>query len=176
MCGGRLDFHARENKWRCYVCAYEELKQEQRGGEQKIDIRESESSVPLDPKWQKKCPMCGGRMNFHAQDEMWICYSCAYQESKEGEAQDKGEEKREQRNAPKPAPAPEPIPDPFPHLAAPSESPSSHEHQKSKKGSSPSQNQPSGKKKTCPVCRKKMDWYQIEKAWRCPFCDYERSI
>ena len=176
MCGGRMNFQPRENKWRCYVCAYEELEQEQRGGEQKIDIRESEPSAPLDPKWQKKCPMCGGRMNFHTQDEMWICYTCAHQESEEGEVQDKDEEKREQRNAPQPAPAPESIPDPFPHLAAPSESPSSSEHQKPKKGSSASHSQPSGKKKTCPVCRKKMDWYQMEKAWRCPFCDYERSI
>ena len=147
---------------------------EKGGGGQEIEVREA--SMPQNGEQQKNCPMCGGRMNFHTQDEMWICYSCAHQESKEGEVQDKDEEKREQRNAPQPAPAPESIPDPFPHLAAPSESPSSSEHQKPKKGSSASHSQPSGKKKTCPVCRKKMDWYQMEKAWRCPFCDYERSI
>jgi ribosomal protein L37AE/L43A len=53
---------------------------------------------------------------------------------------------------------------------------SSDENEEPRKGSSLSINQPSSKKKTCPVCHKKMDWYQEEKAWRCPFCDYERSI
>ena len=46
--------------------------EEKGGGGQKIDIRGS--SAPQDTEWQKKCPMCGGRMNFHIQEKMWQCY------------------------------------------------------------------------------------------------------
>jgi ribosomal protein L37AE/L43A len=135
MCGGRMNLHSKENKWVCYSCAYEEPKEDMGGGEQKNEI--SEPSAPQDTDLQKKCPMCGGRMDFHITDEIWTCYSCAYEESKKDEVQGKSKEKNSRTNAP---------------------------------------NQPSGKKKACPVCHKKMDWYQVEKAWRCPFCGYERSI
>jgi ribosomal protein L37AE/L43A/uncharacterized protein YoxC len=128
------------------------------GVEAKSEILESSSSQ--DTEMQKKCPMCGGRMSFHIKDEIWICYTCAYEESKGDEVQE---------NASKSTPASEPDFNPTP-------SPFSGEYQKSKKGSSSSNDQPSGKKKTCPVCRKKMDWYQMEKAWRCSFCNYERTI
>ena len=148
--------------------------EEKGGGEQKSEIRES--SAPQDTEWQKKCPMCGGRMNFHSKDEMWMCYSCAYEELKKDEVQGKSEEKSEHSNAPKPTPASEPVFDPCPPITVPLASLSSNVYQESKKGSSRSNNQTSAKKKTCPVCRKKMDWYELEKAWRCPFCDYERSI
>ena len=53
---------------------------EKGGIEQKSEI--PESSAPPDPEWQKKCPMCGGRMNFHSKDELWLCYTCAYEEKK----------------------------------------------------------------------------------------------
>ncbi len=144
------------------------------GGEQKSEIRES--SAPQDTEWEKKCPMCGGQMNFQIQDEMWMCYVCAYEELKKDEGQGKSEEKSEHTKAPKPTPASEPIFDPSSPHAVPLAPLFPDEYQKSKKGSSPSNNQPSGKKKACPVCRKKMDWYEIEKTWQCPFCDYERSI
>ena len=148
--------------------------QEKGSGEQKSEIRES--SAPQDTEWQKKCPMCGGRMNFHINEQMWLCYSCAYEESKEGEVQDKGEEKHEHTNATKPTPAAEPTFDPSPPFVVPLASLPFNEDQESKKESSPSNNQPSTKKKTCPVCHKKMQWYEMEKAWRCPHCDYERRI
>lgn len=144
------------------------------GGEQKSEIRES--SAPQDTEWKKKCPMCGGRMSFLTRDEMWQCYTCAYEESEKDGVRDKSEEKSEHPNTPEFTPALKPIFDPSPPLAAPSASLSSNEIQKSKKGSSPSNNQPSGKKKACPACREKMDWYQTEKAWRCSFCGYSRSI
>jgi predicted nucleic acid-binding Zn-ribbon protein/ribosomal protein L37AE/L43A len=137
------------------------------GGEQKSEI--GESSAPQDTEWEKECPMCGGQMSFLTRDEMWQCYTCAYEESKKDEVRDKSEENSEHLNAPKPTPASKPIFDPSPPLAAPSASPS-------KKGSSPSHNQPSGKKKACPVCREKMDWYQTETSWRCSYCGYSRSI
>ena len=66
------------------------------GGERKSEI--PGSPAPQDGEWQRKCPMCGGRMDFYAQEEMWQCYSCAYEERKE-EVGD-GEEKSEPANAP----------------------------------------------------------------------------
>ena len=144
--------------------------EEKGGGEQKREI--PESSAPQDTEWEKKCPMCGGRMNFHTKDEMWMCYSCAYEESKEDEVPGKSEH----ANAPKSTLASDQIFDPSPPRAVPLESMTSNVDQASKKESSPSNVQPSGKKKTCPVCRKKMDWYEQDKTWRCTFCDYERSI
>lgn len=144
------------------------------GGQQKIEIQGS--SAPQDKEWEKKCPMCGGRMNFHSNDKMWLCYVCAYEEFEKDEVQGKSEEKREFTNTPKPAPASEPISDPSPPPDVPSATLFPDEFQKSKKGSSPSNNQPSTKTKPCPVCRKKMHWYPKEKAWRCPSCQYERSL
>ena len=136
-------------------------------GEQKSEI--TEPSAPQDTEWQKKCPMCGGRMNFHLSEKMWQCYSCGYEELEKEEVQIKSEEKSGQTNTPKPPPASEPF-------TVPLASMSSNEYQEPKKESSPYNNQPSTKKKTCPVCRKKMQWYDMEKTWRCPFCDYERRI
>jgi len=148
--------------------------EEKGSGEQKSEILES--SAPQDTEWQKKCPMCGGRMNFHINEQMWKCYSCAYEESKEGEVQDNSEERREHTNAPKPTPAADPTFDPSRPFAVPLASLTFNENQESEKESSPSNNQPSTKKKACPVCHKKMQWYKTEKAWRCPFCEYERRI
>jgi ribosomal protein L37AE/L43A len=178
------------------------------GGERKSEI--PGSPVPQDTEWQKKCPMCGGRMDFYSQEEMWQCYSCAYEKPKDevlvdskennepantpqpapaskpgpgayeelnkDEVQGESEEKSELANAPQPAPASKPGPGASPLRAVHLGSLSSDEDQEPRKGSSLSINQPLSKKKTCPVCRKKMDWYEVEKAWRCPFCDYERSI
>ncbi|NKE71800.1 hypothetical protein [Candidatus Manganitrophus noduliformans] len=56
--------------------------EEKGGGKQKNEIRES--SAPQDTEWEKACPMCGGRLSFHVKDEMWLCYTCAYEESKKG--------------------------------------------------------------------------------------------
>jgi hypothetical protein len=147
--------------------------EEKAGGEQKNEIHES--SAPQDTELQKKCPMCGGRMNFYSNDEKWMCYSCAYEELTKNEVKGKSEEKSEYANAPKPKLVPEPIFDPTPPIAVSLTSLSSKENQ-SKKGSSLSNNQPSSKKKDCPACHKKMSWYPKEKAWRCSFCEYERRI
>ncbi len=156
MCGGRMNFHITEQMWTCYSCAHKELKKG--GGEQKSEIREP--AAPQDAEGQRKCPMCGGRMNFHIMEQMWMCYSCAYEELEKDGVQGKREEKSERTNSPKPAPIADPI----------------IEFQESEEGSSPPHNQPSSKKKACPVCHKKMNWHQMEKAWRCPFCQYERRI
>jgi ribosomal protein L37AE/L43A len=181
MCGGRMDFHLYDKKWRCFSCAYEEIKEEKGGVEQKSEIPEpSAPPEPQDTKYQKQCPMCGGRMDFYGNEKKWMCFSCAY-ESKEGEVQDKNEEKNEQKseqtNAPKPTPASDSIFD----LAIPTMS--SREYREpitdpikgSIQGSSP-RKKPPLKKKPCPACGKKMYWYPEEKAWRCSSCEYERRI
>ncbi len=167
MCGGRMDFYSSERTWRCYSCAYEELKEGKKVEERKNEI--PEPSALQDTEWQKKCPMCGGRMDFYINEKKWICFSCAFEESEEGAVQDKSEEKSEQANEPKPAPA-------SPSFAIPLADLPFDEYQEPKKRSSPSHSQPSSKKKPCPSCRKKMNWHAEEKAWRCPFCGYERSI
>jgi ribosomal protein L37AE/L43A len=128
MCGGRMDLQMNGEMWICYTCAFEEpgkgevpgkseVKREQRnapettppgapavGVAQKSEILES--AAPQDTELQKKCPMCGGRMDFNISGEMWMCYTCAYEEPGAGEVQGKSEAKREQRRAPAPAPSP----------------------------------------------------------------------
>jgi hypothetical protein len=79
MCGGRMDLHDQNKKWRCYACAHEESREEKGDGGQKIEILEP--SAPQDTAGQKKCPMCGGRMDLQMNGEMWLCYSCAHEES-----------------------------------------------------------------------------------------------
>ena len=147
---------------------------EKGGGEQKIETREP--SAPQDTEWEKKCPMCGGRMSFHVKDEMWLCYTCAYEESTKDEARGQSEEKSDDSNGPQTTPASKPVFDPSSPLAATLPSDSFNEAPKSKKGASPSNHPPAGKKKACPACREKMDWYETESTWRCSFCGYSRSI
>jgi chromosome segregation ATPase/rubredoxin len=48
------------------------------GGEQKIGIKAA--SPPEDTKFQRKCPMCGGRLNLLELEKKWQCYTCAYEE------------------------------------------------------------------------------------------------
>ncbi|TAK02088.1 MAG: hypothetical protein EPO39_13725, partial [Candidatus Manganitrophaceae bacterium] len=71
--------------------------EEKGGGEHKIEIRES--SAPQETEWEKKCPMCGGRMSFHVKDEMWLCYACAYEELNKNEVQGNSEKESEHPNA-----------------------------------------------------------------------------
>jgi hypothetical protein len=143
-------------------------------GEKKGDI--PESSSPQDTEWQKKCPMCGGRMDLLITDKIWLCYSCAYEELIKDEIQVKQEAKSGYTTAPKPAPVSEPISDPSRPVAVPLASLSSNEDLEPNKGSTPYNSQPSSKKKTCPACGKKMHWYPMENAWRCSYCEYERRI
>jgi len=147
---------------------------EKKSGEQKSII--PEPSAQKDTEFQKKCPMCGGRMDFNIQGESWICYSCAYELKKDG-VPGKSEKKSEHKDAFEITPTSESIFD----LAIPTLSsreyrePIKEPIQGSIQGSS-QHKKPSPKKKTCPACRKKMNWYEEESAWRCPFCEYERRI
>lgn len=115
------------------------------GGEQNIEI--NAAPAPVDSEFEKKCPMCGGRMNLHTAENMWMCYSCAYEESERDEAQGKSEQ--------------------TPPFTIPLADMSSNDSPAQKKKS------PLTKTKTCPSCRKKMYWFPDENAWRCPSCHYE---
>lgn len=107
---------------------------------QKVDMQAV--PPPEETKFEKKCPMCGGRFNLLELENKWQCYTCAYEESTKAEVQSTREENGESMNAPRP----------------------------------PANDQPSTRKKTCPVCRKTMFWFPNDNAWRCPSCHYERSI
>ena len=159
MCGGKMSFYGNENKWMCYTCAFEE-------GEKAVNEKKNEIleiSAPLDPELLKKCPACGGQLNFYSSENKWMCYTCAYEESTKSENQGAGEE-----NTPKPPSASKSIAVPVADMI-PDEDP------ESKRDSSQS-NKPSSRKKPCPVCHRKMNFYPMDKAWRCGYCHYERRI
>jgi ribosomal protein L37AE/L43A/phage shock protein A len=122
-----------------------------------------EPSAPQNSEWQKKCPMCGGRMDFYMQDGMWRCYSCAYEEPVKdgvpGRSEEEGKEEKKER-----AKAFETV----------SVADSIFDNVPSASKSSPTK--PSSKKKTCPACGKKMNWYEEERVWRCTSCEYERGL
>lgn len=54
-------------------------------GAEEQNSKRGESVAPQDKELKKTCPMCGGKMNLHLQEEMWMCYVCAYEESRKGE-------------------------------------------------------------------------------------------
>lgn len=138
-------------------------------GEQKIEI-EAPPSPPLDPKFQKTCPMCGGTMNLHVSDKLWMCYTCAYEESDAGGTQGSRTESGEFMGSAALEPAP-----PSSTFTVPVGDLSSDEVQGSKKRSS-SAKQPASKTKPCPSCRKTMYYHPEERAWRCPSCYYETRV
>lgn len=126
--------------------------------------------APAETKYQKKCPMCGGSFNLLEFQNLWQCFSCAYEEPASGAVQGTSES----RNAPAPAPDQDPIVErSSPFLGSEG---SLADDLGGPKGPSELDNQPAIKKKTCPACRRKMYWYPNEKAWRCPDCQYERRI
>lgn len=129
------------------------------------------ASAPVDPKFQKKCPMCGGQFNLLELQNIWQCFNCAYEEPAAGGSQTAREVKHEPMKAPVPAPDLWPDPDQPASFVEPLADMS--EYQRPTKTSSSSGKQPI-KKKPCPACKKKMFWYPEENAWRCPDCNYER--
>jgi ribosomal protein L37AE/L43A len=164
MCGERMTFDRKEHRWQCYSCSYEELPEERAVVEQK---QEDPGSPPAPPEteWQKKCPMCGGQMNYHVQDGQWLCYTCAHEELPAAAVQGKSEGKREQTGIPRPAASPS--------FAVPLAAMVTDESRRPKKGTALSSGQLANRKKTCPVCHKKMDWHPLEKLWKCFFCDHK---
>jgi len=59
------------------------VKSEAPGRKQKDDEKKIEIRVPppqQDTKFQKKCPMCGGPFHLLELENIWQCYTCAYEE------------------------------------------------------------------------------------------------
>jgi len=52
-------------------------------GEQKIEIEAA--PPPQDTKYERKCPMCGGRFHLLELEKKWQCYTCAYEEATKDE-------------------------------------------------------------------------------------------
>ena len=69
--------------------------------EQKMEIQTA--PPPEDTKFERKCPMCGGRFNLLELEKKWQCYTCAYEESNE-EPKDTSVEKGAQMSAPESPP------------------------------------------------------------------------
>lgn len=145
-------------------------------GEKKVEIEVP--PPPKDTKWQRKCPMCGGQLNFHTYERLWQCYSCGHEEAGSYDAPDTRESQTEP-DEPTDAqqdrmPGPESAGEPAPDLAVPLADTFSSEAQEPKRRSSAKE--PAIKSKPCPGCRKTMHWYSDDKAWRCSHCGYERRI
>lgn len=144
LCGGRMNFHLSEQKWICYSCANEEAKQEEAAQTETAGAVKASPAQNSDE--EKGCPMCGGHMNFHLKEKIWMCYSCAYQEGGVN-----GEKKNEQV------------------------SPSDFEFPEDRETSKLSRSREAlPTTKNCPACRKKMIWYPEKNAWECSSCGYER--
>ncbi len=170
MCGGQMDFYISEGKWQCYSCGHEEEGKD----EVQVNIGEkSERTIAPEPgpdsEQKKKCPMCGGQMDFYISEGKWQCYSCGFEYLEKDEAQGKREEKNKHSSKLEALPASEPIFD------LSSVKRDSDGYRESTKESSPPAKKPS-KNKPCPSCGKTMYWYESEKVWECRNCGYEKRI
>jgi ribosomal protein L37AE/L43A len=121
-----------------------------------------EASLPQDQnaeEW-KKCPVCGGRAMWYLKKKVWKCYVCAHEESGTNEVdiiREKTVNLREHMRTRVRRPASSRTTT----FGIPPEFSSGQKHQ-------PVRTKP------CPICKKKMDWHETEKSWRCPFCEYQR--
>ncbi len=173
MCGGQMSFSAGDKMWMCIGCGYAEsgmIEIENRqivGGVIKDGLKSASLSAPpvQDSAWQHRCPMCGGQMNYHGNEKLWLCYSCAYEESHNGGTPAPGKSI--------PSGAEEPF---FPAQAPATLSGGTEPIRGSLAEHGRPKARQSAKKKPCPSCRKKMTWHEEDRAWRCPFCEYERRI
>lgn len=117
-------------------------------------------SASQDTEDRKRCSVCGGQAIWYQTEKIWKCYVCAYEEEENTEVhgiQGNIVVPRE----PAPTRAHEPAPPRAATFAIPPEFASAKKHTLERK-------------KTCPICKKKMDWREMEKSWRCPYCDYRR--
>jgi ribosomal protein L37AE/L43A len=139
--------------------------------EQKVELQAA--SPPVDSKFQRKCPMCGGPLNLLQLENLWQCFTCAYEEPATDEVQETSEKEDEPMNTPTPAEAPQPASGPA-SFVEPLAS-MVNEPDVTKTGTSAPGHQPAFKKKTCPSCHKKMFWSSSAKAWRCPTCQHKKK-
>jgi ribosomal protein L37AE/L43A len=134
-------------------------KGESSGGAAEGDVRGA--PAPEQSGDRKLCSVCGCRAFWYEKEKVWKCYVCAYEEKDETESKDtRGEaeaplEPERDRAERKPE---------FPNAgidSIPTDFSSFHKLT-------------TARSKTCPICRKKMDWHDSEKSWRCPHCAYHR--
>jgi ribosomal protein L37AE/L43A len=141
---------------------------------------------------KQKCPMCGGHMDYYIAEGKWQCYSCGFEYLGKDASRGKSEEKssmtqkthphpvlplegegvadKDRSNALLAIPLTEEL---FDRSSTTRPSPG---YWQTKKTSLSSRGLPAIKKKTCPACAKKMLWHELNKAWQCPHCGYERRI
>ncbi len=160
VCGELMHFLAEEEKWKCYNCG----RAESRENATTAELVEEETGVvdtplPEEKELSKECPMCGGRMNLHGDQGIWMCYSCGHEELGTGAA----------RKTPKSEAVPEIPEDKSIPVARPAAS-----HKSVHVATAPSGKRRSARKKTCPVCHKQMNMHEEERTWKCPSCDYQR--
>ncbi len=139
-------------------------------------IEAEESISPKETKWTKKCPLCGGLMNFHTSESMWKCYTCGNEEIVKDDADVSNEDAtvKDSSAAPEPAASLEPAVAAEPAAASEDElTPVASEPVAvSSKLSSPVKRPP--RKKTCPACRKQMILREEDNTWTCTSCNYQR--
>lgn len=146
--------------------------EEEKGGAEE-EGKIEETSATQETEFLRKCPMCGGQINFLIKEAKWMCYTCGHEES----AKDETEGTSIVASASEPAPSvmPAAVTEPafapedelIPIASAPAAAPLV---------SSPSVKKPVSRKKACPACRKQMDWHEKEKSWMCPSCGYRRTV
>jgi ribosomal protein L37AE/L43A len=119
------------------------------------------TATPMDPKFQRKCPMCGGSFNLHELENLWQCYTCGHEEQATGTAAGGG--------ASASAPAAGPV---FDRSSFPATAPDKGAAQEA---TSFEDNKPT-ERKSCPACGRTMFYYPRDTAWRCNSCGYERRI
>lgn len=72
----------KEKEW-----GVEEIKigtgEEEGGAEEEDKVGEL---PPIQSKFVKKCPMCGGQINFLIEEATWMCYTCGHEEAEKAEA------------------------------------------------------------------------------------------
>ncbi len=114
-------------------------------------------SESQDAEGQRKCSVCGGQSMWYESEKIWKCYVCGHEEKEDPGTQGVGGN----RAGSAPTQAKKPEPPRAMTAAAPQEIASSQKPQ-------------AAKTKTCPICKKNMEWHDMEKSWRCPFCKYQR--
>lgn len=119
-----------------------------------------EVSASQDTEDRKRCSVCGGQAIWYQTEKIWKCYVCAHEEEENTEM------RGIQGNIADPRePAPTQVHEPAPPRATTFAIPPEF---------STAQKRSVVRKKACPICKKKMDWREMEKSWRCPYCDYKR--
>jgi ribosomal protein L37AE/L43A len=125
-----------------------------------VEVELQPMSAPQDTEGSKKCSVCGGQSMWYESEKIWKCYVCGHEDKEDTEVPG-AREKTAGPQKPAPAQAQKPEPPRAMTVAAPQEIPSV-------------QKRPAVKTKTCPICKKNMEWHEREKSWRCPFCKYQR--